>query len=396
MGRARSKVLWFLAASLLAHGLWLLTLPTARPRSTGRADHEVEFSLVSEPVAQKPLPPTAAESKARKKPGRRPGAVVKLAPPSAAEMPARSEPPSPATRAETPDPGPELATQERVPPAQSDRVASGPVEAARAPAETSNEAPSPPQPSAAGGKPPDLSAHAAALSFNDLSAAPSSVCNPRMNQPAGVCASTPTEASRNDELRRSLQTAARAVPHLAPREPPHLQRQADGSYRYDGHVFQANVGLDGEVAFEDAAQLHANPLPLGGGFDLYDAIEKHVLKKELYSAEKTWFLEQTVALREELATQFRASEWSRTKRALERELDRIFAADSGMAEKHAAIIALWENCGEDAEAAHVRALVEDFIRRRLPRGSSLAFSDDELRRVNRERVGMRAFDPYRT
>jgi hypothetical protein len=385
MSRARSVFGWFVAASLLAHALWLLVLPAAHPRPSAFAHSNVEFSLVSEPAT---MPATAAareRDRSRRTPTQaRPKTRTKsaaidppTAPPSAAEE-LRSHEPSGSS--------PELAAQ-RAPLDQA-----GPA----------LPAPSPPQPpaagltpSAAGAKPPDLSARAAALTTRDLDAAPSNLCNPRASATA-ACVGAPTEASRNDELTQSLQTAARNVPHLTPREPPQLQRQADGSYRYEGHVFQAHVGLDGEVAFDDAAQLHANTIPISGGFDLYDAIEKHVLKKELYSAEKTWFLEQTAALREELSTKFRASEISRTKRALERELERVFSADSSLDQKHTAIFALWENCGEDAEAADVRVLVEDFVRRRLPRGSSLAFGEDELRRVNRERNGMRAFDPYKT
>jgi hypothetical protein len=223
------------------------------------------------------------------------------------------------------------------------------------------------------------------------------VCDRPNRDFADACSAPPDSGPSPDEqLRQSLQTTARTIPHLAKREPPALRRQADGGYHYDGSVFRAQIGLDGRVAFDDAPVAQVGPLPLTGSFDIYDAVEKHLLKRELYSAEKQWFLDQTSALRSQLADSFHAQEWSRTKVALEREFERILTdARLGAAQKRAAVYALWQDCGDDADAVRVRDVIEALVRRRMPVGSALGYSAADLDTFNRAPGAGQRFEPYR-
>jgi hypothetical protein len=82
---------------------------------------------------------------------------------------------------------------------------------------------------------------------------------------------------------------------------------------------------------------------------------------------------------------------------LERALETILAAPQlDPAHKRQRVLGLWEDCGDDAESADTRRLVELFVRTRMPEGSELGFPKAELERFNRGRTGPRAFNPYRS
>jgi hypothetical protein len=221
-------------------------------------------------------------------------------------------------------------------------------------------------------------------------------CNPAAKSDASdSCRDRPpsVEQLAQEKLDRSMRAAAIDRPYAARREPPVLKRQSDGSYSYTGRVFVARVAPDGQASF-DVKTAGLNTVPLGGHFDLNDALER-AAGNELYVAEKRWFLEQTEALRDQLAAASRSAELARAKRALEVELERIFQIDQSAERKRAALFARWEDCGDDREAAAVRRVVENFIRVHMPQGSELGYDAAELERLNRDRPAAVRFDPYR-
>jgi hypothetical protein len=220
------------------------------------------------------------------------------------------------------------------------------------------------------------------------------VCGSRTGADAIRCENDDRGATAQSELNRVLKQAAQAHPYLVKREPPSLQRERDGSYSFTGPVFHARIARDGHVSFEDKGQVRLNAQGAQIGFDLTDAADS-LAKHELYSAEKQWFLDQTVALRDQLSESFQISERARTKRELERALDRIFDRQDDAAHKHAALFALWQDCSADADGADVRRVVELFIRTKLPVGSPLEFSREEIERLNRDAANGTPFDPYR-
>jgi hypothetical protein len=192
-------------------------------------------------------------------------------------------------------------------------------------------------------------------------------------------------------LNAELAAAAKELPHLVQREPPKLTREADGGYSFKGRVFQARIESDGHVAFVDKPPVGVNAMPFGGTFDLTDATSKG----ELYPAERRWFLEQTEQLRDQLAQTARVQELARLRRSLEHELDGVLdSASLDAARKRAAVFAIWQDCGEDSDAERTRKIVEAFVRRRMPQGSDMGFSADELAKLNASRSGLRSFAPY--
>jgi hypothetical protein len=358
----------FAVASALLHWAFWVRMPDARDLlSKARPMATVEFTV---------LPPSQA-------------------PPSAAVPPADSQPSAPPIAAAPP------ARAPRRTPAQQPTAAAAPssivaVEAPSAPAEE----PTLSGPST-GVAVPAAPRHPAAIDISPRSAANTlanslgpKLCNPQSSVPAEACETRDARPSAQEELTRSLQQAAHSVAHLAKREAPQLQHEADGGYSYRGSVFSARIGLDGQVAFDDKPGVHIGPGGASLGFDLSDAVDS-LTKHELYSAEKRWFLDQTIAVRGQLADAFRAVELMRAKRSLEQALERIVASANSAPHKHDAVFALWQDCGDDADAANVRRVVEVFVRKRMPEGSNLGFDAAELERLNAARSGMRPFDPYR-
>ncbi|HEY2734983.1 MAG TPA: hypothetical protein VGI70_13400 [Polyangiales bacterium] len=231
---------------------------------------------------------------------------------------------------------------------------------------------------------------------NALAPKTDSVCGSRAGPAAVSCEPKDDRAaSAQAELNRTLKHAAQDHPYLVQREPPSLQRDRDGSYSFVGPVFHAKIALDGHVSFEDKGQVR---LGTGGaqiGFDLTDAVDS-LSKHELYSAEKQWFLDETVALRDQLANAFQIAERARTKRELERALARIVDSEDDVPRKRAAVFALWQDCGADADGDGVRRVVELFIRSKMPEGSPLGFSAEEIEHLNRNAATGIRFDPYRS
>ncbi|HUS68872.1 MAG TPA: hypothetical protein VMZ28_30255 [Kofleriaceae bacterium] len=82
------------------------------------------------------------------------------------------------------------------------------------------------------------------------------------------------------------------------------------------------------------------------------------------------------------------------------KLERIWRSEWSAAEKRALLFELWDECAEEGSsgvvsaANAVRAAVIAFVRRRLPHGSRDAFTDDELRALNRRRTSRARFEPY--
>jgi outer membrane biosynthesis protein TonB len=381
----RNRRAWlFAAGSAVLHLALIAILSSAKlddskPRST-----EIELSIISEPAKT----PAVAED---------PAAVAANEPPPAEPVVPATPLPRNKRQTEVARPAHEVAPPESapLPEAKASELAIN--------AEGSSE---PAQPSAAAPtthwqpKHFDLSAHRAAASMIDDLEMPVRICNPRgVTNDQGACKPEDLAARAQRELDSSLRQAANAPAYRQKREPPELHRQGDGTYRYDGHVFSARIRDDGQVEFADGAAGLDGPSTIGigvaGHFDLNDAIEG-AMGKERYTAEKRWFLEQTVELRDKLAASARNRERFQARRLLERALERILSASELDApHKRERVLGLWEDCGDDAEAADTRRIVEVFVRTRMPEGSDLGFTKSELERFNRGRSGATAFNPYR-
>lgn len=375
MRRRVPAPLLFSLLSVALHLAWGWLMP-----ADGRVEHAALPSLVElELAASNPEPPAPSEPPVSEPAPQEPAPVAAAAPPEHA--PTRRAPKT--APAQPAEPAPSALSINEQPAQPSAAEPAQPTAAASAPATL------------------NLSARAAALTLQPAapSSTPSDRCNPgRSATAANSCSPSELEHSAQAELTRNLRAAASSVPHLAAREKPRLQARSDGSYDYDGHVFSARVGRDGQVAFADSGtqvELRPSLIPFKATGDIGDMVDKLVLGKELYSAEKLWFLEQTRELREKLAAAYRLEEAARARRELEKELQHILNDRLlGLAQKHGAVFTLWQDCGDDDQAEHTRRQVEAFVQRFMPRGGELGFEQAELERFNAQRAGLRQFRPY--
>ena len=115
----------------------------------------------------------------------------------------------------------------------------------------------------------------------------------------------------------------------------------------------------------------------------------------VYSAEKRRFLEDTEALRTQLEEEDRKHVLSRGRLRLRGKLEHILA-DGGLSplQQRIAVFELWDDCAADEVGREAQRLVEAFVRERMPRASSLGYTDAELAELNQRRVSPHRFDPY--
>lgn len=205
-----------------------------------------------------------------------------------------------------------------------------------------------------------------------------------------------------------------------------LVRQRDGTLRYETGGFAALILEDGSVRFLDARDARMAPGPfLGNGRNarvnasgdptlsevLPFAIEESSIPfasgvfdvnapllraqgNDPFSAEKSCFLDDTRALREELARDARGRASHRGLHELEERLEALLGTASG-ADVKREIVARWDECARDEESGRrARALIERFVAERMPPGSPFGFTVDELAAINDGRPADDLFQPY--
>jgi len=174
-----------------------------------------------------------------------------------------------------------------------------------------------------------------------------------------------------------------------------LKPIANGGLSYEAPQFSAVIAPDGTVRFHDR-RLGYSARKATFTFDLSDEFARGFAHGTLYPYEKANFLAATFKERTAMA----AKRYADVKRAaaddLPRRLDAIWADGRyRRRERRRVIFLLWAEMNPAAaEARPASAIIEAWIRRRLPRQSPDAYSDDELRALSRERVGERPFAPY--
>jgi hypothetical protein len=189
-----------------------------------------------------------------------------------------------------------------------------------------------------------------------------------------------------------------------------LRRRSDRSYEYESDAFTAIIEKDGRVRFEDRLGETTLGPTLGydsdtkdvrigvtvtSNFDLDDFVEKVLLERTLYPHAKARFIEQTRALRNELAARYDREGAARADMTVHREFLRVLRDDAlHPREKRAVIFALWNDCAEDDAGAQAQHAIERFIREHMPQGSGLGYPAEELLAFNAQRAGARAFAPY--
>jgi|GEM_PF-6538034 len=382
--RRTGSVLFFAAVSLALHLAWVVLMPEGQS-AIQPATHWVEVSFESEPAAsiQGAVAASTAEEPTLQEQPVAPQPKATPAEPRNKERAPKTEP-RPQTQAM------ELAAAEPTRPAEPSQPTA---------AETSAPA-QPVEPSPVKTKPLSILPRSAALSLEAFAGASSLRCGNRAAPDQNDCARSEAEIGQATQatLTRELAAAANSVAHLKAREHPKLKRRSDGSYAYEGGVFQATVRPDGNVEFRDTAiagELKVSPVPFVYTADLNDLVEKHVLGRELYSAEKQWLLEETRELRDQLASEYRSREQQGANRELERVLRGVLDDEKlTLTKKHETIFLLWQDCGEDGQAEAHRQAVKRFVRRYMPKGSTIGFLADEIEHFNTSRGQLQRFEPY--
>jgi hypothetical protein len=374
--RRPGSVLLFAALSLALHLAWVTWMPELQ-RPSPAETHWVELSFEEAAPAAAPVVEAAP--------------VIETAPTPQIEV-AKAQP---RERAQTSRPKPP-ARESAVPvePTAAETPPTAPEPTAAPRAEASPAAPS------GVAKPLAILPRSAALSLDAFVQGSALRCGQRATGEQKDCEPTSEQSGQaaQSALTRDLNGVARHVPHLKPREHPVLKRRSDGSYSYENGVFQATVRPDGKVEFRDTSirsELHVSWVPFTVVADLNDVVERDLLGRELYSAEKQWLLDETRELREKLAGDARRRELLDANRALERTLRGILDDQAlSIAQKHEAVFLLWQDCGEDAQAQAHRRAVDSFVQRYMPKDSTLGFRAEELVRFNTSRPRLQRFEPY--
>ncbi len=330
---------------------------------------------------------------------------------------ARRPPQAPATPRRPLDPGTAKAASSSAgaiePPHASQRAlgasASTPTppsaEPPGAPAAPSTARVPPPVATTAPKSAPDLSPRAAAMSMLEPLSMQKPLSDELSQSEAGPTGDGVAFArQRSAELSADL--AAAAVPTVARQRPPlELRRDPDGTCHFEGHSVHATILPDGGVIFEDlpprAQPQLGEPVPPKRPVTPEEAEAPQQLSLGVgvsgraVEAERKWFLRQTRDLRDELADTVRRQELARARTALRSELERIWC-DPGKSPtaRRRAIFERWDQTSADEIGQHGRDTVIDFIQRRIPEGTKLAYSTAELASLNARRQQHQPFEPY--
>jgi len=170
----------------------------------------------------------------------------------------------------------------------------------------------------------------------------------------------------------------------------------------DQHVVVGRGGVTMHLAEDGSIAGFADPSSgILGKFDLTNQLMRAVGQNP-YRYEQHRLAEET---REERICRMKAAQEQNEREALFRlsgQLATIWNETSPVDLKRNLLFSLWDECREEStDAGTVSALayqatIESFIRKHLPAGSALAFTNTELASLNQRRTSSRKFDPYAT
>ena len=195
----------------------------------------------------------------------------------------------------------------------------------------------------------------------------------------------------------TVHDAPLVLPRRAPRSGTPLAPTAGGGLVSKHRTFTANIAPDGTVEFEDHL---AGYTGLGFWFDVTDTVTK-LAGDDAYYAAKMRVLDDTRELRLAMAQEACEERLDETLFALKADLEALWT-DPALTEreKKRMIFQLWDDCAEEGSASMVshgkmaRVTIVEFVEKRLPAGSALAYTASELVALNDKRVSKARFDPY--
>lgn len=199
---------------------------------------------------------------------------------------------------------------------------------------------------------------------------------------------TPTDPS---QVRPSIQKEMNAIFKI--------KRLRDGSVRFIHPGFVVDVRPDGSLRMKDKSTRWSWK-DLGFSFDISDSIMRRK-GEDPYASDKLKLLEATLSWRQGLRRRWKRRLVDAYLDGLPRRLDAILKKP-GMqpVEKRRILFLLWDECNEPdgTEMGKLGKLARDiilaFIRKRLPPAGGMAYTADELSRLNRSRESRDTFNPY--
>ena len=137
---------------------------------------------------------------------------------------------------------------------------------------------------------------------------------------------------------------------------------------------------------------------VGGNADLTAWLHRKFIG-DPYASRKLKLLDTTREARVQLGATHRSEQRDRASELAQRNVETLWRATSDLAERKAALFALWDECIEgdtrDGEAGgRARAIVIGWIRAKLPAGSPGAFTVDEIAKLDASRSSQQHFAPY--
>jgi len=187
-------------------------------------------------------------------------------------------------------------------------------------------------------------------------------------------------------------------------KPKRIRDRKGGGFTYRHPGFNAKVGADGRVKFNDinirGSFFLVPPFVfIAGVMDITDVVMRW-MGVDPYQYAKARFLERTFAERMRMRRRYDAINMQRALNGLPAYLAAVWRQPWSAELRRRVLFVLWDECAEAGNesmregGAKARQLIDRFVALKLPPGSPNGYTVAELRALNARRTSMASFKPY--
>ena len=232
---------------------------------------------------------------------------------------------------------------------------------------------------------------------------------PKQSEPSAAQGGKST--SRNGLLRQK--ETVNLMPRIEEESAKHLGLRPPApdprEQKHDYSGWTSETKRDGKVAFTDKPLVEPPTIVVGKNgimrlrFRIPD-INEIVMRLRgdpMYDPEKRAYLSNTREAREAMAREFIRENLAQSLDDLGERLSTLWFDDTLSATtKRQRLFDMWEECAEEGSDAVlaiseiVRVSIMSFIKRNMANGTELAYTEDDLIRLNKNRKSKTAFNPY--